>query len=398
MKRINPIVLAAVFSSLVLSGCSQPEPPAQAGGPGAMPPQPIDVAQVISAEVVDWAQFTTRLEAPRQVELRPRVSGVIESIEFTEGALVKKGDLLVKLDARPFEAEVARQEAEVASAQAALDQAKLEAERATSLRSSKAISTEAAQARQFLASQRLAELASAEAELKTARLNLAYTRIKAPISGRVSRAFITEGNTVAAGTSALTSLVSTRQVHAYFDVDERTWNQTFGDITADSQLPVYLQLSGDADFSHKGTLDFIDNQVNTNTGTLRVRAAFQVDSPQLRPGAFARVRLAPTKAVRHVLVPERSIGTDLKYRFVLTVDENNTLQFRPVTLGHRIGDLRVVTSGLTDADRIAANGPARVGPGMPVAPTMVEIDTSFISDAQPANQQTQTAGQITEER
>ena len=388
MQRTNPIFIAAVFSSLVLSGCSQPEPPAQAGGPGAMPPQPIDVAQVIAAEVVDWAQFTTRLEAPRQVELRPRVSGVIESIEFTEGALVKKGDLLVKLDARPFEADVARHEAEVASAQAALDQAKLEAERATSLKSSRAISTEAAQARQFLASQRRAEVASAQAELKTARLNLAYTRIKAPISGRVSRAYITEGNTVAAGTSALTSLVSTRQVHAYFDVDERTWNQTFGDITANSQLPVYLQLSGDADFSHQGTLDFIDNRVNTNTGTLRVRAAFKVNSPQLRPGAFARVRLAPTKAVRHVLVPERAIGTDLKYRFVLTVDENNTLQFRPVTLGHRIGDLRVITSGLTDADRIAANGPARVGPGMPVAPTLVEIDTSLISDAQPASQKT----------
>ncbi len=393
MQRHNPTLIAAILGTLVfsgvLAGCSPSEPPAQAQA--APPPQPIDVAQVIDADVVNWTQFTTRLEAPRQVELRPRVTGVIESIEFVEGALVKKGDLLVKLDARPFEAEVARHEANVASAQAALDQAQLEAERATSLKSSRAISTEAAQARQFLASQRRAEVASAQAELKTARLNLEYTRITAPISGRASRAFITEGNTVAAGNSVLTSLVSTKQVHAYFDVDERTWNQTFGDITATSQLPVYLQLSGETVFGHLGTLDFIDNQVDSNTGTLRVRASFKVDSTQLRPGAFARVRLAPTKATRHVLIPERAIGTDLKYRFVLTVDDNNTLQFRTVTLGHRVGELRVITSGLTTDDRIAANGPARVGPGMPVSPNMIDINTADLADSQPDTANTASA-------
>lgn len=371
---------------IILSACSSENPQGAQG----FPPQPIDVAEVISADVIDWSLFTTRLEAPEQVELRPRVNGVVDSVEFNEGAVVTKGDLLIRLDPRPFRAEVNRLTAQKQAAIAALKQAELEDSRTSSLRNKKAISTEQAEARSFLAEQRRAEVASVDAALQSARLNLEYTRIKAPISGKTSRAFVTAGNTVAAGQTVLTSLVSTDEVYAYFDIDERTWNQKFSDTTADSGLVVYLQLSGEEGFTHQGVLDFIDNQVDIHSGTLRVRAAFPVDSQRLRPGSFGRVRIAPVQAEASILVPERSIGTDLENRFVLVVDENNTLQYRVVTLGSRVGALRVIKSGLKAGDRIAVNGPARVGPGMPIEPREAEIDRQDLSTVLPATRLPET--------
>ena len=382
MKALT-LPLAALFAATtLLSACSSDEQ----GGAGAAPQQqlqPIDVATVVTANVIDWSNFTTRLQAPQTVELRPRVSGVIESIEFTEGARVNKGDLLVKLDPRPFAAEVKRLKAQRDAAQAALKQAQLEERRSSSLRKNKAISAEEADARVFQAQQRRAELASVEAALEAARLNLEFTAIRSPLNGRVSNAFIQPGNTVNANASVLTNLVSTEQVHAYFDIDERTWNAQFAEVTADTKLAVYLQLTGEDDYSHMGQLDFIDNRVDFNTGTLRVRATFPTDSHKLRPGSFARVRIAPHQQTSSILVPETAIGTDLKNRFVLTVDGENTLQYSPVTLGTRVGSLRVVKTGLKAGDRIAVNGPARVGPGMPIQPREVDVDTSALDKAQP---------------
>lgn len=376
--RILTAVSFAGFLSL-LAACSEQEQPAQGQTP---PPQPIDVAEVVVADVVDWSQFTTRLESPHEVELRPRVSGVIESIEFVEGAVVKKNDLLFKLDPRPFAAEVSRLKAQQKAAEAALKQAALEAKRSERLRESKAISAEDADARGFLKLQREAELSAIESQLYAAQLNLEFTQIRSPLNGRVSRAFIQPGNTVTASDSVLTNLVSTDEVHAYFDIDERTWNAKFNQVTAESGLAVYLQLAGESGFLHQGELDFVDNSVDFSTGTLRVRASFEtegVNQTQLRPGAFARVRLAPAEVASSVLVPEAAIGTDLKNRFILVVGENNLLEYRMVTLGARVGSLRVVSAGLQAGDRIAVNGPARVGPGMPIQPREVEIDTSLLA-------------------
>ncbi len=382
MRPHTPLFIVLLLGSLVLSGCQQESPEKATAAP---PPQPIDVATIISANVMDWNQFTTRLEATEQVELRPRVSGVIDSIEFTEGSEVKKGDLLVRLDARPFAADVARLEAQRVAAQAALHQAQTEADRANRLKARKAISTEQAEARTFLSAQRRAELAAVDAQLVSARLNLEFTQIRAPISGRVSRAFITAGNNVAAGETVLTSLVSTDYVHAYFDIDERSWNQKFANVRANSAIAAYLQLTGAETFSQVGVLDFIDNQVNPRTGTLRVRATFAAEQARLRPGAFARIRIAADQAQASILVPERAIGTDLKTRFVLSVNAQNTLEYRPVILGNRVGELRVITSGLQAGDRIAVNGPARVGPGMVISPRSVDINTADLSTAQPAH-------------
>lgn len=382
MKSFKLPLLAMLSAATLLASCSSE----QADAPqGAAPQrlQPIDVATVVTADVVDWSNFTTRLQAPQTVELRPRVSGVIESIEFTEGSRVNKGDLLVKLDPRPFAAEVNRLKAQRDAATAALKQAQLEERRSSSLRKNKAISAEEADARVFQAQQRRAELASVEAALEAARLNLEFTAIRSPLNGNTSNAFIQPGNTVNANASVLTNLVSTEQVHAYFDIDERTWNAQFADVTADTQLAVYLQLTGEDDYGHMGVLDFIDNRVDFNTGTLRVRGTFATESLKLRPGAFARVRIAPPQQTNSILVPETAIGTDLKNRFVLAVDADNKLAYRLVTLGTRIGSLRVIKTGLKEGDRIAVNGPARVGPGMPIQPREVNIDTSALNKKVP---------------
>ncbi|MBB1488383.1 efflux RND transporter periplasmic adaptor subunit [Oceanospirillum sediminis] len=372
--------LAVILAVATLSGCIAEADSDQQSAPAqARPLQPVDVATVLHTEVTEWHTFTTRLESPEQVELRPRISGVIDSVEFTEGSYVQKGDLLVRIDPRPFQAEVERLKAERVRATAALRQAQTEAKRAKSLQSRNAMSDEQAEARGFLVSQRHAELASVSAALQAAELNLEFTEIRAPISGRVSNAYITTGNNVQAGSSVLTTLVSTDQLHAYFDVDERTWNRQFQQVDAQSGLMAALQLSGDQGFPYQGQLDFIDNRVNPGTGTLRVRATFEATQPALRPGAFARVRMAADHARLSVVVPDRAIGTDLENQFVLTVDANNTLAYRKVSAGVRIGELRVIEQGLAKGERIAVNGPARVGPGMPIQPREVEIDRRDLS-------------------
>jgi len=380
MRISSSVLVFTLFSSLLLAGC-KPMEEAQAQSAPAAPAPPIDVAAVLKAPVMAWSQFTTRLEATEEVELRPRVSGVIANIEFVEGSLVKEGDLLVKLDDRPFVAEVARLKAQREAARAALRQAQSEANRAASLRRSNAISAEQAEARLSLAAQRRAEVAAVEAQLNAAELNLEFTEIRAPISGRVSRAFITAGNTVRANETALTSLVSTDTVHAYFDIDERSWNRKFADISANSELAAHLQLAGEHGFNQTGVLDFIDNRVNPNTGTLRVRATFPANDATLRPGAFARIRIAPGQHRQSILVPERAIGTDLKNRFVLVVNADNQLEYRLVVPGNRVGALRVIEQGLREGDRIAVNGPARVGPGMVISPRDVKISTADLTPA-----------------
>jgi multidrug efflux system membrane fusion protein len=195
----------------------------------------------------------------------------------------------------------------------------------------------------------------------------------------ISRANITKGNNIIAGQSVLTSIVSNEKMYAYFDVDERTWNSDFSNVTSKSRQAVVMQKVGERDFAYKGYINFIDNQINSSTGTLRVRAVFDQDNSQLRAGSFARIKLAANSVTEQIIVPDRAIGTDLKNRFVLTVGENNVLQYKLVTVGERYGSLRAITSGLSEGDVIAVNGPARVGPGMPVAPNKVTIDSSDVA-------------------
>ena len=369
------IAAALAAATLSLAGC------ADESAPNAQQQQlqPIDVAQVLIKPVQSWHTYTTRLESPQEVALMPRVSGVIDSIEFKEGDVVKQDDVLFQLDERPFAAVVASLEAQIHSAEAALEQAKSEDKRAVRLLERKAISTEQAQARTSTLRQREAQLAALQAQLTSAKLDLEFTSVVSPIDGVISRANITKGNNVLAGQSVLTSIVSNKAMYAYFDVDERTWNSAFNDVTAQSRQTVVMQKVGQKEFAYQGYINFIDNQINSATGTLRVRAVFEQDNNQLRAGSFARVNLAANEVSEKVIIPERAIGTDLKNRFVLTVGENNVLEYKLIEVGERYGALRAVTAGLSEGDIIAVNGPTRVGPGMPISPNTVTIDTSGVA-------------------
>ncbi|KPV93220.1 Efflux pump periplasmic linker BepF [Pseudoalteromonas sp. P1-30] len=369
------IAAALAAATLSLAGCADES----ATNAQQQQLQPIDVAQVLIKPVQSWHTYTTRLESPQEVALMPRVSGVIDSIEFKEGDVVKQGDVLFQLDERPFAAVVASLEAQIHSAEAALEQAKSEDKRAMRLLERKAISTEQAQARTSTLRQREAQLAALQAQLTSAKLDLEFTSVVSPIDGVISRANITKGNNVLAGQSVLTSIVSNKAMYAYFDVDERTWNSAFNDVTAQSRQTVVMQKVGQKEFAYQGYINFIDNQINSATGTLRVRAVFEQDNNQLRAGSFARVKLAANEVSEKVIIPERAIGTDLKNRFVLTVGENNVLEYKLIEVGERYGALRAVTAGLNEGDIIAVNGPARVGPGMPISPNTVTIDTSGVA-------------------
>jgi len=375
MKKLS-YALSLVALALTLSGCGQ----SNAQQEQTPPPLTIDVANVEMQAVQSWHTFTTRLQAPQRVTLKPRVSGQIEQVTFKEGSLVKKGDILFRLDPRPFVAEVERLEAQLASAEAQLAQAKQEAARADRLIAKKAISTEEADQRQATLRQSIAGKNAIAAALESAKLDLTFSRVEAPITGVVSKAQITAGNFVTAGQTDLTTLVSNQKVYAYFDIDERTWSKSFANVTADEKAVVTLEKLNNQG-TVPGYVDFVDNEINPTTGTLRVRAVFDAQAHQLKPGAFARVSINANDAQELAIVPERAIGTDLKNRFVLVVDENNQLQYRLVTLGERYGAYRAIVSGLQQGDRVAANGPARVGPGMPITPNMVELDfntTQFV--------------------
>ena len=366
------ISLALAFT---LTGCSEEVTTA----PVQRPLQPIDVAEVLIKPVQHWHTYTTHIESPEEVDLMPRVSGVIEHIAFNEGDAVSEGDLLFQLDNRPFLAVVSNLEAQVNSAKAAFEQAKSESKRAVKLSEQKAISTEEAESRKSTLRQREAQVAALQAQLDAAMLDLAFTSIRSPINGIISRANITKGNNVTVGQSVLTSIVSNKKMYAYFDIDERTWNKSFNDVTASSKQQVVMQKVGQSSFAYNGHIDFIDNRINPSTGTLRVRATFENHKHQLRAGSFARIKLAANKVTEQILVPSRAIGTDLKNRFVLTVGENNILQYKLVNVGERYGKLNAITSGLVKGDVIAVNGPARVGPGMPINPNKVVIDSKGIA-------------------
>jgi membrane fusion protein, multidrug efflux system len=380
MSRKTPVrnFMLASIAAMVLAACGNPEAASQAQAPAA--PQ-VSVAQVVAERITEWDEFSGRLQAPQTVELMPRVSGYIEQVHFTEGALVQKGDLLIQIDARPFAAEVARLSAELQSAQSAAELAESEYLRAQRLLAQRAISVEMLDNRQARRQQTAAAVASVKAALTRAELDLSYTRITAPISGRVSYAAVTAGNYVTAGQSRLTSLVSTEKMYAYFDVDEQTYLK-YARLAQDGKRadtreaqanPVYLALADDNEFSHIGHIDFVDNRVDAQTGTIRLRASFANNDNQLLPGLFAKLRLAGSASYDGVLIDEKAIGTDLNNKFVLVVNASNQLEYRAIELGEKLDGLRIISSGLSASDRIVVNGLQRVRPNMQIEPKLVDM-------------------------
>jgi multidrug efflux system membrane fusion protein len=344
--------------------------------PAAPAAIPVTVAAVEQREVTPYDEFSGRLEAVDRVEVRPRVSGAVLSVHFTEGALVHAGDLLVTIDPAEYAAQVERAQAQVAAAQARLENAITANARSERLYAEHAIAQR--ELDDSVNNRRTAEadVRAAQAALQLAKLNLSYTQVRAPVSGRVGKLEVTVGNLVAAGPSApvLTSLVSVSPIYASFDADESVVERALAEVPsagchrALERIPVDMVTGENETSTLHGKLQLIDNQVNAKTGTVRVRAVFDNRDGRLLPGQFVRVRLGHARSENAVLVTERAIGTDQDKRFVLVVGPDNKVAYRPVTLGPSIDGLCIVNAGLKPGERIVVNGLQRVRPGAVVAP------------------------------
>jgi multidrug efflux system membrane fusion protein len=345
-----------------------------AAGPAAPPAPKVDVAKVIVRDVIDWDEFTGRLEPVNTVSIRPRVSGYLSSVDFEEGAMVKKGALLFEIDRRPFQAEVDRLRAQLEQASTTVQRATSELERAKHLSSADAMSSEERGRREAFAKESAAQVAAVDASLREAKLNLEFTRVNSPIDGRVGRAIVTVGNLVTSGpqdATLLTTVVSLDPIYALFDVDE----QTFEHFAARGTVPVQMALASEQTFPHQGRLHFLDNQINPATGTIRARAIFRNGDRTLTPGAFVRLRLPGSSAKRAMLIQDRAVGTDLNKRYVYVVGPDSKTEYRTVQLGPLVDGLRVVRNGLQASDLVVINGLQRVRPGSQIDPVTVRMDS-----------------------
>ena len=349
-------------------------PPPAAAAPPALP---VSVAAALERRVTEFDEFSGRLEAIEKVDVRPRVSGYIESIHFTPGAIVKRGATLFVIDPKPYAAEVARAEAALASAQAKLALANSELARAQRLLDDRAVAQREFEERINAQREAQASIQSAQAALDIAQLNLGYTRVTAPIDGRVSRAEVTVGNLIAAGAGgpALTSIVSTSPIYATFEVDEGAYLKYAGRPKSGGAkaLPVLLGLANEEGFPRNGAIEFVDNRLDPQSGTIRVRAIFDNADGVLTPGMFARLKLGAGEAKPAVLIDDRAVGTDQSKKFVFVVGADEKVAYREVKLGPTIEGLRVVREGLNAGERIVVNGVQRVRPGATVAPSEVPM-------------------------
>lgn len=360
-------VLASVF--ILLAGCSSQEggdsPQQQAQAPQAVP---VKVATVSSMEMAATKVYTGRLEADQMVVLNPQISGQIKHVTFEEGALVKQGDVLFEMHSSTQSARYNELKAELESARAQVELAKRVLDRAESLRKKNSLSQEELDNRGTELTKASADVAALEAAVAGAKTILSYTKIKAPIDGRISSAFVSEGNWINQGQTPLTEIVSTEIFHAYFDVDESTYLELKALSQNNLNNVVLMGIGSAYAFPFQGRIDFVDNKVDVSTGTIRLRAEFIDKEQQLTAGLFVRLMLRVEDPKVTVLVKETAIATDLNSKYVLVVDENNMTQYRPIQTGLRYGPLRAIKSGLAPEDRIIVSGLQRVFPGMPVAP------------------------------
>jgi multidrug efflux system membrane fusion protein len=380
--------LALLVAGLLAAGCSTPAP--------ANPAPEVTVAPVVDRRVAESDDFTGHFEAVQSVEVRPRVSGFIDRVLFSEGATVRQGDPLFQIDARPYEAEVAKAAAVLEQARTRQALARQEIDRARRLVSTEAISREEFDGRASGLAEAAGAVRAAEASLRSAQLNMEWTTVRAPIAGRVGRAEITRGNLVQTGAptgALLTTIVSLDPIYVYFDTDEQLYLKNAAAFTALRSVPggrlaprpVRIGLASESGFPHEGRLDFVDNQVDRTAGTIRVRALVPNASHLFAPGLFARVQLAGGAERQALLIRDQSIGTDQDRKFVLVLKPDSTVEYRAITVGRTVDGLRIVESGLKAGENVVINGQLRVRPGMRVAATHA---TMVVAAALPAGART----------
>ena len=362
----------------VLVACQQPQ---------QAPPTPeVTVAPAITRDVAEATEFTGHFESTNAVEVRPRVAGFVDRVTFVEGAMVRQGDPLFTIDPRPYEAEVARAEAALEQARTRKQLADSELERAQKLTTTQAISREELDSRVSGRAEGDAAIHAAEAALKLAKLNLEWTVVRAPISGRVGRAEVTAGNLVQAGAPSptlLTTIVALDPIYVYFDSDEQAYLKQIRTM-ATTATPVQIGLVNESGYPHEGKLDFVDNSVDRTAGTVRARAVLANPSRLFAPGLFARVRLAGAERHATTLIQDAAIGTDQDRKFVLVLKPDSTVDYRPITLGPIVDGLRSVKTGLSAGESVVINGLMRVRPGMKVvakASTMTAGTTTVATTA-----------------
>lgn len=377
----SPLALLTTFlCGFFLSSCKPATGNRVANDP---PPPAVTVATPVIREVIDWDEFTGRLASPETVEIRSRVSGYLDEVHFKEGAEVEEGELLFTIDPRPYEAIVQRMEARVGSARSRTELAASEAKNAITLKDTQAISAEETQRRIKIASEAESILRAAEAELEEAKLNLEFTKVHAPIAGRLSDARVTKGNLVTGGiqdASLLTTIVSLDPIYCYIEADERSVlkyrelhrqgsriSAQFGKVEAE------MELANESGFPHKGFIDFVDNQLNPTTGTIRARAVFENKDKHMAPGFFARLRVPGSGRYEGRLILDRAIADDQGRSFVWVIDAENIATYRPVVTGPLVDGMRVVREGIEAGDRIVIDGIMAVRNGQKVNPETGEM-------------------------
>jgi multidrug efflux system membrane fusion protein len=348
------------------------------------------VATPIRKEIVEWDEYTGRTEAVESVQIRPRVSGYIDQIEFQEGQLVKPGDVLFVIDPSPYKAtlDIATANLQNADAERHLKEANFA--RAEKLFQTKVTSKEEYDTSGAEKNQAIAQTAQASANLNLAQLNLNWTDVKSPIEGRISRQFVTKGNLVQADSTELTTIVSVDPIYAYFNVDERTVQKYYNQIQRGELkdprvtfMPVYLQVEGETGFPHEGVIDFVNNTYNASTGTLQIRGRFRNEDASLYPDAFVRIRIAGTPKYKAILISDRAVGSDQGQKFVLVVDANSVVQVRPVELGPVVDGLRVVRKGVGIGDSVIINGLVNARPGSKVTVERGDMNQFLAAESVP---------------
>ena len=379
-KRVSKTSLChglgvALFIAL-LTGC---DAHGEAETASAPPPPEVDVATVLVEPVTLRETFTGRVVSPQTVQVRPRVSGYIDEVAFEEGERVESGDLLFRIDPRPYEARVQAAKASLAQAQSQ--------RRSRQLIQKNMISREQHDQRQAAALNARAQEAEAEATLSSAELDLQYTRITAPVTGRTGRAMITQGNLASADQSVLTTLVSVDPLYVYFDSNEAEALSAQTLLAQGKAATLHIGLTGETGFPHQGQLDFVDNQINADTGTLRYRAVLSNPDGAFRPGQFARVEMPVAQLDEAMLVNRKAVLANQDRRFVYVVGDDDTVMPRQVQLGREVGDLVVVREGLRAGERVIVNGTQKVfAPGMPVAPNPIAMREASMSNDVAINQ------------